>query len=199
MDTKYILLQKSTEVGTTGYSCSIRKTTFKLYCGAYSHVKLAEVPRIDVPQEMPASFCQVLVSTKGFNIAGGSLEPLKMNTENLIWADEVGLIKDRDGGVRCQGQQHRINGEIVEDILVLTQYRITVREEKFLIKGEQIESETAHLDLPCKARMEGCVTAEATFTWRRPEGQCMLQEIQSIRAAKVDGWVIFVCRGNCTE
>ena len=99
MDTKYILLQKSTEVGTTGYSCSIRKTTFKLYCGAYSHVKLAEVLWIDVPQVMPASFCQVLVSTKGFNIPGGSLEPIKMNTENLIWAAEVGLIKDQDGGV----------------------------------------------------------------------------------------------------
>ena len=38
--------------------------------------------------------------------------------------------------------------------------------------------------------MEGCVTAEATFLWRRPEGQCMLQEVQFIRAAKVDGWVI---------
>ena len=87
-----------------------------------------------------------------------------MNTENLIWADEVGLIKDQDGSVRCQGQQHRINGEIVEDILVLTQYRITVREEKFLINGEQIESETADLALPCQAHMEGCVTAEARFT-----------------------------------
>ena len=67
---KYILLQRSTEVGAEGYSCSIRKTTFKLYCGAYSHVKLAEVPRIDVPQEMPAAFCQVLVTTQGFNVPG---------------------------------------------------------------------------------------------------------------------------------
>ena len=187
---KYILLQRSTEVGAEGYSCSIRKTTFKLYCGAYSHVKLAEVPRIDVPQEMPAAFCQVLVTTQGFNVPGGTLKSIKMNTENLIWADEVGLIKDQDGGVRCQGQQHRINGEIVEDILVLTQYRITVREEKFLIKGTQIESETAHLALPCQAHMEGCVTAEATFIWNRPEEKCMLQEVQAIRAAKVDGWLI---------
>ena len=118
------------------------------------------------------------------------MKSIKMNTENLIWADEVGLIKDQDGGVRCQGQQHRINGEIVEDILVLTQYRITVREEKFLIKGTQIESETAHLALPCQAHMEGCVTAEATFIWNRPEEKCMLQEVQAIRAAKVDGWLI---------
>lgn len=190
VDTKYILLQKATEVGTSGYSCSIRKTTFKLYCGAYSHVKLAEVPHIDVPQEMPASFCQSIVTTQGFNVPGGDRKPIKMNSETLLWADEVGLIKDQNGGVTCQGQQHRINGEIVEDVIVLTQYRIRVREERYLIKGGQIESETAHLALPCQAHMEGCVTAEATFTWKRPEEKCMLQEIQQIRAERVDEWAI---------
>ena len=48
----YYLLQKQEIKKMKGHSCQIIKSSFLLYCGAWSHQKFAEVPKIEITQEV---------------------------------------------------------------------------------------------------------------------------------------------------
>ena len=47
-----MLLQVESEQLTYGYWCSVTSSTFLLYCGVWSHTKLAKVPSIEDVEEV---------------------------------------------------------------------------------------------------------------------------------------------------
>ena len=52
VEEEMMLLQVESEQVTKGYRCSVTSSTFWLYCGAFSHTKLAKVPSIGDTEEL---------------------------------------------------------------------------------------------------------------------------------------------------
>ena len=84
----YYLLQKKVIKKMIGYSCSVIKSSFLLYCGAFSHQKFAEVPKIEITQEVTRSECQTMVQSQLFQTLEGTKHKIKLSTENLFSVTE---------------------------------------------------------------------------------------------------------------
>ena len=84
----YYLLQKKEIKKLKGYSCSIVKSLFLLYHGAFSHQKFAEVPKIEITQEATRLKCQTMVQSQIIQTLEGTKHRMKMNTENVFSVTE---------------------------------------------------------------------------------------------------------------
>ena len=78
------LLQKRQFDKTSGYFCQITKSTFLLYCGAFSHTKLASPPIIEVYVPLTGRECESLIATMKFRSMEGSTHPVKLGTKSIF-------------------------------------------------------------------------------------------------------------------
>jgi len=108
----YLLQMPSTRI-VKGHSCFIRRSTFTMSCGVWAHIKLLMIPEIEVVEPMAPLACQSLINNKAFRVPGGRSYHVKLNQETIIAADTVGVLQEKDGQARCQGQQTRINGDLL--------------------------------------------------------------------------------------
>ena len=81
---RYQLLQRVDKSEIAGHSCSIVKSTFLLYCGAYSHSKLMKIPDIEITQPIEQDECRKLLYSRKYTAADGITYPLKLQEETLI-------------------------------------------------------------------------------------------------------------------
>ena len=75
----YTLLQQQKQPKLIGYSCSVRKSTFVLYCGAFSHTKIAQPPDIELNIKIGLRECDSIVATGKFKSLEGGRQPVKLN------------------------------------------------------------------------------------------------------------------------
>ena len=75
----------------------------------------------------------------------------------------------------CQGTQVRLRSQVVEESLVLSQYRFELSEEEFLIKEDgEMDSRISRVNLStsCQVTQGSCVVTEAIFLWTQPQQHC---------------------------
>ena len=110
-----------------------------------------------------------------------------MNTETVIRVVERGEITDHDGGVQCKGQTVKIGEELVDNIIILAQTKITIQEEEFLLTGNTIEGVSDHLILSCKPSAGGCRSMEKTFIWSASQMDiCPLKKVRELEVEERD-------------
>ena len=73
-----------------------------------------------------------------------------MNEETIIRVTQRGQISDNNDQVRYKGQPTRINGQIIDNIVVLAQIKIVIMEEEFILNGANLEVVSNHLILDCQ-------------------------------------------------
>ena len=73
------LLQQRKQPKMKGYSCSEQKSTFVLYCGAFSHTKIAQPPTIEINVKVGLRECDSMISTLKFKTMEGGRHPVKLN------------------------------------------------------------------------------------------------------------------------
>ena len=56
--------------------------------------------------------------------------PLTINTELLVKSVELGEMKDANTAVSCKGQTTNIDGELLDDILIIAQTKIGIKKEE---------------------------------------------------------------------
>ena len=54
---------------------------------------------------------------------------------SVFHSEDIGTITASKGGIACQGQAHRIGGYIDQDIVKISQFRVTIKEEDLLAEG----------------------------------------------------------------
>ena len=159
------ILQKVKNRKLTGHSCKILTTRFEYYCGVYAHTKIATIPEVEILEGLSPNSCADLINSLSYQSRDHRSHALTMNTETVIRVVERGEITDHDSNVQCKGQTVKIGEELVENIVVLAQTKITIQEEEFLLTGDTIESVSDHLILECKPSASGCRSMEKTFIW----------------------------------
>ena len=77
--TTRVLLQERQVEELQGYSCKIIKTTFLLYCGAWSHTKMAQMPKIEINQMLSVRECESLNNTGKYITLEGTTHQVSIN------------------------------------------------------------------------------------------------------------------------
>ena len=184
------LLQQRQFDKTSGYSCQITKSTFLLYCGAFSHTKLASPPIIEVSVPLTGRECESLVATEKFRSMEGGTHPVKLGTESIFHVTEKGLLHSSANAITCEGQTMKIGDNIVSNMLEVSQYKVILQKEEYLINSELVEVLADHLKLPCPFTAHGCSTNRKTYIWQEPEDNCKLEKVRHITVERKHDLII---------
>ena len=168
---EYTILQKMRNKVMKGHKCQVKRSKWMLYCGAFSHEKMIEIPQIEINQDISISQCEDMISTNTFISEFGTTHGVALNEETVFSVNERGVTHtESNGKVWCQGQQIKIGDTVIDDVLVLSQYRITLEKEEFLTHSQpqglrQVEALNDHVKLPkkCTADRHGCKTSSWTY------------------------------------
>ena len=180
---EYTLLQRRDILDMKGYSCRISRSTLTEYCGAYSHTKLVKTPDIDVVFPVSPEACLNIVNTGVFTTPSGTRHKITFNAENVIKSEDRGTLTIGDNSVACRGQSMKFGAFIVEDILEVSQYKLIIIKEKFLVSSDnRVETYADHLRLPtrCSVTSRGCQTHDTTYVWIPPRNLCNLEEVRTV-------------------
>ena len=190
---EFTILQHQDIQEAVGFSCKVTRSTLTEYCGAYSHNKLAKAPEIEIHEALTIEQCHDLVNTESFNTQEGKVE-IKIGYENIITSYDLGIINIDNNRVSCRGQSARFHDKIVDDILQVSQYKVIVQKEKFIIDHEknQVEVAADHTMLPssCNTETQGCQIADRTFVWQIPESRCSLEQVRTIPMREENGYLV---------
>ena len=189
-ETTMTVLQKVKNKKLTGYSCQVVVTRWWYYCGVYAHAKIAAIPEVEVNEGLSTSSCSDLINRQKFISKDGQSWKLEMNTETIVRVAETGQIEDKNDQVQCKGQATRIGGNIIDNIIVLSQSKVTIKEEKFIVDGTNVEVVADHLILDCKLSSGGCRTLEKTYIWAAHKDDCPLRKVRTLQMTEDIGyWV----------
>ena len=136
----YSLLQSKLTSKLTGFSCTITRSTLTQYCGAYSHSKLAQPPEVEIPEPGSKEECNKLLNQGTFHTMDGQVHHVQLNTENIYHSFDLGTITAQDSGIACQDQTYRIVGQLINEIIRVSQYKVLAQEEEFLVDGPWVEA-----------------------------------------------------------
>ena len=64
------------------------KSTWVLYCGAFSHDKVAAIPRIEISQDVRAEECDSMVTTSRYRSMEGGSHSVELGKETVFWVNE---------------------------------------------------------------------------------------------------------------
>ena len=82
---------------------------------------------------------------------------------------------------------------MVEESLVLSQYRFELSEEEFIIKEDgEMEARISRVSLAtsCQVNQGSCVSTEAVFLWTQPQQHCHFLRIHQAKT-RIEGnlWI----------
>jgi len=192
--TPYALLQTKLTEKLRAFSCSITRSTLTLYCGAYSHSKMAQAPEIELPQSITKEHCHQLADSRSFETPDGQRHKISIDAENIIQSLDLGTVSATSSGVACQGQTFRMGNHLVNDIVRISQYKVKVlRVEMQLQLDEQrieILDDRTRLPQGCNPQQGGCQLAERTLIWERPKENCQLERIRTTHLTQDNDYLI---------
>ena len=97
-----------------------------------------------------------------------------------------GIIKVYSQVTSCQGTQVSLGSKMVDQSLVLSQYRFKLSEEEFIIKDYgEMEARISRVSLATQGR---CVLMEAVFLW--PQQHCNFLRVHQVET-RIEGnlWI----------
>ena len=190
--TTLTLLQRKSIMKMSGNSCNIKVSRFVDYCGAYSHSKIIETPSIELSYVLAPLDCLDLIVTKVFTTPDGIKRPVTPEAENVFSIEELGSINIGEDTISCQGQPKRVGGHVVNDVLQIAQWKVTIKKENFRVKDGEVEATSAHLRLPrqaCSVGTLGCRLHDITYVWHPPRDQCPMELVRDVAMTEENGFL----------
>ena len=146
---RVMLVQKKTITRTSGYRRRVCVSTFSLYCGAYAHVKWMKIPDILHQVTVSITWCRTMVKQQRFQPPGSSQTfKVQLNQEEKIPVQMVGELSIQNDQVYCKGQAYRTPQGILDNVLILNEYSISIVTEEYIAHGSMVESQSDHVALP---------------------------------------------------
>ena len=187
------VLQRGTAKRMKGFSCQVVGSKFTDYCGAYGHLKWVRMPEIGITRTISPATCSQIIATGKFTADDGSLHDVQLQAENVLHTTELGAIELADNSVSCRGQSLNVDGHVIDDIVVIGQYKITLIAEDYLVRGQSVEVSDGHLVLPttvCALSKGGCTTHSKTYIWTPPSNKCDLELVRTINPIEENGFLV---------
>ena len=186
------ILQRRKNVQTSGHSCEVIRSTFTIHCGMFSHNEVIKMPDIEVKKPLSLLECQTLLTTGFWTTSEGTRHQIEMGQEEIIHVSEKGVLHQDSNKIWCEGEDLKINGNIIPGVIQMVQYRVLVQEEQFIVEKNRLEVLASHTKLPddCELETGGCI-ADKTYVWKTPEDSCPLERINVGRFNQdLGGWLV---------
>ena len=186
------LLQKIDYSEVDGWSCRLVASKFTLFCGSFSHMKFEKIPQIELAQTVSPSRCREWSRNKVFVSGNGEKHALNIPGESILSINDLGILHPT-GSVACQGQALKVGNEIIQESLILSQYRIIVEKEKYRLKsGDNVEVLSSHTRLPRNCRPKGgsCPTDLITYVWTPDLPRCRLEKLETLTGTKQGAYIV---------
>ena len=190
---QYHVLQKKKKTTMKGWNCNVIRSTFVLHCGMFSHQDFVQMPDIEIKIDVPLQQCQNMINTKYMTTKEGSTHQVELGAETIFHVSELGILHEESNKIWCEGQEMKINQNIIEGVLKMVQYRVTIQEDTYVIDKERVEALSDHRILPkeCTPFIGGCISGEKTYIWKIPKTECPLTKINTGKFETTeDGWLI---------
>jgi hypothetical protein len=183
---QYQIVQEEQVREMEGYSCSMTVSTFVFRCGAWSHLKVALVPEIDHPEPISLTWCNEMTKRRKFkSSASEASHQLELDTVNIISQVERGSLQEVSDRIQCTGEDFHSGNRVHTNVVLMKEYKIILRREKYTTDGKVVEVKSEQISLPCGLKQGGCQTGVSTYLWERPETDCALHLVRPMRAVNV--------------
>ena len=132
-----------------------------------------------------------MIASKRYVTADGIHREIILDAENILSVEEVGTINIGDNYITCHGQSAKIGNFVIDDVLKIAQYKVTVKRQSYKAKGQKMEAADGHLRLPttCKTDAHGCQLADITYVWEQPQLDCPLEAAQTVGMTNHNGYL----------
>ena len=150
------------------------------------------MPDIEVKKPLSLLECQTLLTTGFWTTSEGTRHQIEMGKEEIIHVSEKGVLHQDSNKIWCEGEDLKMNGNIIPGVIQMVQYRVLVQEEQFIVEKNRLKVLASHTKLPadCKLETGGCI-ADKTFVWKTPEDSCPLERINVGRFSQdLGGWLV---------
>ena len=136
-----------------GFRCRVSVSTHKYLCGVWGHLKPADVPEIQHEIYVAPDWCRNMVQTRIFRPPDSNdAYPVIVGKTNIFPIQARGALLIQDGKLTCQGQEMKIQGNLLKDVYESREYKVLITEETFLVrmKNSQVEVLSEHTSLLVK-------------------------------------------------
>ena len=178
---------------TTGVMCRAVVSEFRGYCGAYSHWKFQQTPVIEKSVPVTPEICNKAWREGIVTLPDLTTRSIRVGDSVLYDYVPQGIIRVDSQVTSCQGTQVRLGSQMVEESLVLSQYRFELTEEEFIIKEDgEMEASVNRISLAasCHLNQGSCVSSESVFLWTQPQQHCNFLRVHRVET-RIEGnlWI----------
>ena len=176
------ILQRRKNVKTSGHSCEVIPNMFTIHCEMFLHNEVIKMPDIRIKKPLSLLECQTLLITGFWTTSEGTRHQMKKGKEEIVHVSEKRVLHQDNNKIWCEGEQLKINGNIIHGVIQMVQYRVVVQDEQFIVEKDRMEVLASYTKHPADFELEtgGCV-ADKMFVWKTPEDICPLERIKRIR------------------
>jgi len=176
----YQILQSVKHHRTEGYNCALSRTQIARYCGNADHqTALPHLSSYDIPVLVTKADCKRWHDTLKFTDKRGNSHDLQMNALTFVKYEELGSTTVGGGQVSCNGQDLNFNNEIIHQMMMEVQYRITIRNDTYLTNQKEVFAHMLEQQLPCVPTSGFCETTDVTHIWTVPDFSCDLAVVRT--------------------
>lgn len=173
---------------TEGVRCYVKASVLTYFCGAWSHLKVAAVPKISEPRAVTPSQCESMLHERVYrDPMSGQTHAVEMNKQNYFSIINHGMFTTESDNVRCNGVTFTYEQELFQDAIQIQIMQVELTSERYRILDNVIETTSDHLTLPCNPSSESCVTAMGTYIWTVPRTECPFQAIRTLPMKQILG------------
>ena len=106
---KLAILQLMKNQRIPGYKCKVKRSSWQLYCGTFSHERLIAIPQIEINLPVSIAQCETLVTTNQYSTDYGTQHQVPLGEETVFSVSELGVNHtETNGKVWCEGQTLKI-------------------------------------------------------------------------------------------
>ena len=165
-----------------GYRCKVVRSTLSVFCGAFSHMKVISVPEIEINEPITASECYTAARRGRYTDHTGRTRDVQLDGITIFAINDLGVIHEDGGNIDCEGEDAKVSGEIVHQVVKLSQYKVEVRKEKYLHQGDRLEAVLSRIKLPASCSIEDrhCSTDTETYLYNS-KINCKFVKIKTIK------------------
>ena len=124
----------------------------------------------------------------------GNSKQINLDAETVWTSSKHGVLKIDSGAVTCRGETMKLGNEIVDNMLELQQFKLTVRRERLLEDQTdgRLKALNGHIRLPvgCSAQDGFCqISGAATYIWKT-KATCKVVKIRTIQLEREGSYLI---------
>ena len=109
-----------------GFKCKVKRSSCQIYWGDFSHEQLIPIiPQIEINLPLSIAKRKTLVTTNQYSTDYGTQHQVSLGEETVFSVSELGVTHTETyEKVWCEGQTLKIGDKVVDNVLVMSQYRV---------------------------------------------------------------------------